>query len=604
MHAVSDNPTEPIFWLGGGPGSSNLGFKPPTRLLTQHDFVIVGYRGADGSVVLDCPEVTRAVKGVGDNLLSAESRANLGGAFAQCFTRLQEEGVDPDGYNMLEVVEDMEAARIGLGYERVNLLSESYGTRVAQIYALQHPDSLHRSVMIGVNPPGHFVWEPATIDAQLKYYARLCAQDSACGARTSDLAETMRQVTHHMPRRWLFLSMDPGKVKVITFLLLFHRNTAAMVFDTYLAAGQGDFSGLALMSLMYDLMVPSQIIWGDSAAKAVSVDYDPARDYAAEMDPPDSILSSPFSLLQWGSAPNNVWPAKPIPAEIRQAQPSDVETLLVSGSIDFATPAEFATDELLPRLTNGKQVILSEMGHAQDVWNLQPQATEHLLTSFYDSGVVDDSLYTYVPMDFNLESTRMQKPATNFSVQTIQTLDQLNQVWSFVTPILALPTGKHTLHYYAEQLAKTPTLLVVAKQDDRIRGCVLASIEDDHILVGPVAVAEDSRRRGIGSAMMQEMETRARDLGQHTLALGAAEEAEPFYLSCGFHANLFIQLPEPDSVERLEALNEGYEIVWKAEQEGQSKLMLQTPEIDKALQGKYNQAFPNCYTQYVFIKHI
>lgn len=104
--------------------------------------------------------------------------------------------------------------------------------------------------------------------------------------------------------------------------------------------------------------------------------------------------------------------------------------------------------------------------------------------------------------------------------------------------------------------------------------------------------------------MMQEMETRARDLGQHTLALGAAEEAEPFYLSCGFHANLFIQLPEPDSVERLEALNEGYEIVWKAEQEGQSKLMLQTPEIDKALQGKYNQAFPNCYTQYVFIKHI
>jgi len=109
---------------------------------------------------------------------------------------------------------------------------------------------------------------------------------------------------------------------------------------------------------------------------------------------------------------------------------------------------------------------------------------------------------------------------------------------------------------------------------------------------------------GIGSAMMQEVETRAKEIGQNTLVLGAVEEAEPFYLSCGFQPNLFIQLPELGGVERLESMNEEYDVIWKAEREGWSRLMLRTPGIDKGLQRKYDQAFPNCSTQYVFTKHV
>lgn len=401
IRATSGNPAEPIFWLEGGPGMSNLKFKLPAWLLTNHDVVMVGYRGADGSAVLNCPEAAEAIKGVGDNLLSAESCANFGNAIARGFARLRDKGFELDGYNMLEVVEDMEASRIGLGYERVNLLSESYGTRVAQIYARQHPERIHRSAMIGVNPPGHFVWSPATIDAQLQYYARLCAQDANCSRRTADLTATIRNVAHNMPSKWLFLSIDAGKVKVITFVLLFHRKTAAMVFDAYIAAEKGDPRGLALMSLAHDFVFPSQIIWGDLAAKAVSADYDSTRDYAADMNPSGAIIGSPLSLLQWSSLKNN-WPMKLLPDEFRKAQPSEVETLLISGSIDFSTPAEFATEELLPKLIKGKQVILAEIGHTQDVWNVQPQAMERLLTSFYDTGVADDSRFIYAPMDFKV----------------------------------------------------------------------------------------------------------------------------------------------------------------------------------------------------------
>jgi hypothetical protein len=74
----------------------------------------------------------------------------------------------------------------------------------------------------------------------------------------------------------------------------------------------------------------------------------------------------------------------------------------VSGSIDYSTPSQVATEELLPSLSNGEQVILSEFGHFGDVWGFQPEAMRHLLVTFYDTGEVDDSLFTYQKMDFHV----------------------------------------------------------------------------------------------------------------------------------------------------------------------------------------------------------
>lgn len=189
-------------------------------------------------------------------------------------------------------------------------------------------------------------------------------------------------------------------------------------------------------------------------------------------------------------------------------------------------------------------------------------------------------------------------------MRTIATLGELDKVYAFAAPILGLPVAQHTLEYYTQQFAIAPQLLVFAERDGRICGCILASMEDDHVLVGPVAVAADSRRAGMGSAMMREVEHRAKETGRTTLILGGREEAESFYLSCGFQPNLFIQLPEPDSAERLRSLNQQYEVVWESQQDGWSRLMLRTPHIDKGLQQEYQLRFPGCSTQYVFVKHI
>ena len=401
--ALSEEPAEPIFWFSGGPGASNMHFQKLTGLIDNHDIVLVGYRGVDGSSILACPEARSATKGTGNNVLSEASITIFGDALRQCATRLTADGVDLMGYSIPHVVGDMESARIALGYEQINLISQSYGTRVAMFYAWLHPETIHRSILIAVNPPGHYAWDPDTIDNQIRYDAKLCAQDAECSARTNDLAATMQTALNEMPDQWLGFPINKGKVRFVTYMTLFYRNQAAIVFDTYLAAEEGDYSGFALMTLMYDMMMPSAFVWGEAYAVS-SIDYDPERDWMSEMVREDSILGSPGTMFMFGALQlTNGWPIPPIPEDLKTVQPSDVEMLLIGGSADYSTPPQFATNELLPMLSNGQQVIVSEFGHSADVWDLQPEAMIHLVTNYYETGEADDSLFTYQPMNFDVK---------------------------------------------------------------------------------------------------------------------------------------------------------------------------------------------------------
>src|SRR3972149_6784511 len=127
--------------------------------------------------------------------------------FRLCQSRLTDEGVDLDGYTVTQRVDDLEAARVALGYGPVDLVSESAGTRYAMVYAWRYPESIHRSVMIPVNPPGNFVWDAKTTYEQIRRNAALCAKDESCAERT-DLVASLRRTD--IPDRWLFLPVKDG----------------------------------------------------------------------------------------------------------------------------------------------------------------------------------------------------------------------------------------------------------------------------------------------------------------------------------------------------------------------------------------------------------
>ena len=75
IRARSAHPAEPIFRLEGGPGITNMTFAKASRFADDHDVVLVGYRGVDGSVGLDCPEVASALEHSTDFLGEKSFRA-------------------------------------------------------------------------------------------------------------------------------------------------------------------------------------------------------------------------------------------------------------------------------------------------------------------------------------------------------------------------------------------------------------------------------------------------------------------------------------------------------------------------------------------------
>ena len=334
IHATGKNKAEPILFLSGPSASrearSHRYLENEKWLLEHHDIFLVGYRGVFGPVLLDCPEVKEAMK-VEKNPLSTKNLEKLTKAYGDCFKRLQTEGVDIDGYTMVEMIDDMEDARKALGYKKISLRGWSYGTRLAYIYGLRYTESIHRTVLVGTVAPGRFLnLEPAVIDAKLEHYASLWKKDPACTTRTPDLIKTMRAVLETLPRQWYHYRIDPDKVKFMTFAVCSTRSSAAMVFDAYVAAEKGDYSGLAYLSFIYDRQVHNAEFLGDRPSKYGSAEFDPEKDYLAELEPPGSIIGSPIAKRLNAAMQDSAWPIKPLPKKYRQPQYSDVETLVIS----------------------------------------------------------------------------------------------------------------------------------------------------------------------------------------------------------------------------------------------------------------------------------
>jgi len=405
IKARSEHPGAPIFRLEGGPGITNTKFENASRFADRHDVVLVGYRGMDSSSPLDCPEVESAMKRA-DDLLSVKADGERADAFRACASRLTDEGVDLAGYTLPQRVDDLEAARHALGYGQIDLLSESAGTRTALIYSWRYPKSIHRSVLLAVNPPGHFLWDAKTTDEQIRRYASLCKQDESCRKKTPDLAGSLHAAYENVPDHWWFLPIKKGNVRAGSFFGLMNAATdgagplaAPWTIDSLLAAEEGDASGSWFMSLLAQMAFPGEQLWGDVASVA-RTDRAYARRFFAAPEH-ESIIGTPGTDLIWvGGELVDAWPAAPDENEYTQVRDSNVETLVINGNLDLATPPQSATRELLPHLPNGREAIIRDLGHSDDFWMYQPEASGRLINTFFDTGRVDTSLYGPARVDF------------------------------------------------------------------------------------------------------------------------------------------------------------------------------------------------------------
>src|SRR5206468_1542834 len=119
-----------------------------------------------------------------------------------------------------------------------------------------------------------------------------------------------------------------------------------------------------------------------------------------------SSLCDPVTrVIGGGGELADAWPANASENQYDRVRTSKVNTLLIGGALDFATPPQIATKELLPYLPNGHQVVLAGIGHTTSFWTQQRKAGSHLINTFFDSGRVDDSLYKPTTVDFTPDVT-------------------------------------------------------------------------------------------------------------------------------------------------------------------------------------------------------
>ena len=271
IRARTAHPSEPVFRLEGGPGITNMQFSKASRFADQHDVVLVGYRGVDGSVKLDCPEVESALKHSAD-YLGARSMRAYANAFRACAKRLQ--------------AERRRSRRLHAGPARRRPRGGPQGPWLSPHRPDQrerrhpHGDDLLLAPPEEHPPLGDDRREPARpLPLEREGVGR--PDPSLLGAlregrqlqqRTEDLAASMTRTAAHMPDHWWFLPIKKGNVKIASFYGLMDSSSdaapisAPMIFDSWLAAANGDASGFWLMSLAADLTFPKSFVWGDLAA--------------------------------------------------------------------------------------------------------------------------------------------------------------------------------------------------------------------------------------------------------------------------------------------------------------------------------------------------
>lgn len=407
IQAAHPRKAEPIFWLDGGPGATNIlsvekiVSSSPIKLLATHDFVCIGYRGVDGSTVLKSKRINKAFKGINHKMLNDQSLNNVEAKIKEYCANLKKEGIDINQYTILNVIDDIDYARKALGYTSINLLSTSYGTRVALLYGYKFPSVIKRTIMIGACPPGYFLTRQEQAENTIRHYDSLYRIKSGVKNHGS-IRAAMQKAFDNLPRRWATFRLDSDKIKAGTIGMLYARSSAVWAFNAYFkAAHEGDYSELYMLQKIFEMN--NKAVIGDVYAKSVSADIeDNITSYTREQfRNSSSLLGNNISAIYGSTA--HAWSIKSIPAEYKKCKVSEAEILIISGDLDFRTPVDITNRELMPFLKNGRHVILKNMSHADILMKMMK--SQDFLYQYFDFGNVDESLINPVPdVDFTSQS--------------------------------------------------------------------------------------------------------------------------------------------------------------------------------------------------------
>ena len=382
---------DPVFMLAGGPGQAATEAYPLVldffgALRQNRDVVLVDQRGTGQSNPLACPQVQELPLESGD--------AEVLEAVQACRQTLAQRA-DLTQYTTDVAMQDLDDVRRALGYEQINLVGTSYGSRAALRYMSLFPQNVRSAVLNAVVSPQLVLQLQAPADGQraLALLFERCREDAACRERFPDFESTFgevrreleggREVTmqHPVSGERQTLDLDEEAFMGGVFTLLYSPELVALLpLMVEEIALTGDYG--PLLAQMVALTADLQTYQGMFFAVVCSEDA-PLLDLQVAQELREG---SPFPLVAEDLlAQCENWPQAVLDDSFRQPLRSDIPTLLLSGAADPITPPHYA-EQVAEGLSNSHSMTLPDHGHDVLVVGCMPT----VITEFISAGAVED----------------------------------------------------------------------------------------------------------------------------------------------------------------------------------------------------------------------
>jgi len=383
---VSKPAPDPVFFLAGGPGQSAVStgpyvFRQLGKIRRDRDIVLVDQRGTGLSNSLACTdEFDEQIFTV----TIAEAMSKQLGALKQCLKSLD---ANPALYTTQIAMDDLNEVRQVLGYQTVNLVGISYGTRAALVYARRHPESVRTMILDAVAPTTMIIPANVSADAQLAFDQMIadCQEELGCREAFPDLAEHFAALvqrleaapepihfTHPLTGKRLEAYLEAPVVNRVIRGVLYDRTLTRLVPLAIEEAYAGNYAPL----ITFGFLNTSQDL-------AISIGMMASVLCAEDMQLANETLTAAQfdnSLMEVLTPICRFWPHEFVPEDYFQPVRSDKPVLLLSGKLDPITPPKYANEAHI-YLENAEHIIVPGVGHSALLSGCIPRLASQFINS-------------------------------------------------------------------------------------------------------------------------------------------------------------------------------------------------------------------------------
>ncbi|MBO3698682.1 alpha/beta hydrolase [Roseivirga sp. E12] len=400
--SYSENPGSPVIYLSGGPGDSGIEegkgqlFWLLEGIRSHSDVILFDQRGTGGAI----PSLSMSASfelPLDKELDSEASDKALKKTVAQMAEFLQRNQIDPSAYNTLENAADVKDLIKGLGYEKVNILSHSYGTHLALSVMKYHTEIVDKAVLVGINGLDQRWRSPLNFTQQVKVIQSFIDSDPKLSKVFPQFEENVSRVLKRLEKEPVKVSVEVNgkqeevlvgryELELIHLLSMSSTSNVRNIALTYQVAAEGHFEGIAevLVETLKRRQVGTIMTYLTSSASGVSQKRRGKINTDLNATGHTDAMNYPFNRIDFQSALGST----PLPDEFREDFYSNIPTLMVSGELDPRTSVEDA-NQVEQQLTNSRHFIVPLTSH--DVLFFPPKSIS-AISSFFSTGTFPQAI--------------------------------------------------------------------------------------------------------------------------------------------------------------------------------------------------------------------